>query len=338
VLSVILAHTSYGFFYGGFLGVDLFFVLSGYLITGLLINEYTGTRTIRLDFFYLRRVCRLVPALVAACGLAFLCGHFFYPTDPVYQLGWFGVLVILLGVANFFLTSTGLLGVTWSLAVEEQFYWLWPVILRYLLKLRSGTLLLPTIFLFIFLAAGLRAWLKWHGADPQFVYMFTATRIDSLFVGALAVVVSTHVNVRTTMGWLSRFRAPELILVAWALLLYWINSSSTFLSYGGSTAIALVFAVFLLCITQQGHKTWLVLVLESGCARWLGKRSYGIYLYHVPVVTVLELYRVPHSPINLALITALRFAIPIVLAALSYRYIEMPFLRWKSKLHGEQNA
>jgi len=152
------------------------------------------------------------------------------------------------------------------------------------------------------------------------------------------VVVSTHANVRTTMGWLSRFRAPGLILVAWALLLYWINSSSTFRSYGGSTAIALVFAVFLLCITQQGHKTWLVLVLESGCARWLGKRSYGIYLYHVPVVTVLELYRVPHSPINLALITALRFAIPIVLAALSYRYIEMPFLRWKSKLHGEQNA
>jgi peptidoglycan/LPS O-acetylase OafA/YrhL len=337
VLSVIISHVSYGIFYGGFLGVDLFFVLSGYLITGLLINEYVATNSIRMDLFYLRRFCRLIPALVMALILAFLIGRILFKNDAASQLGWVGVMVILFGLANFFQKAIGLLGVTWSLAVEEQFYWLWPVTLRGLLSVHRGKLLLPVLVGFILFATALRAYLKWEGADPQFLYTFTLTRIDSLFMGALAVVMSIGCGTQAVTSQLSRFRFPEAILIVWAVLLYEINSCSTFLSYGGSTLIAFFFAIFLLCIVFQEKKTFLVMLLESPPARWLGKRSYGIYLYHAPVVAALELVRIKHSMSNLVFISALRFAIPIVIAAVSYRYIELPFLRRKSRLHGQQN-
>jgi peptidoglycan/LPS O-acetylase OafA/YrhL len=229
-------------------------------------------------------------------------------------------------------------GVTWSLAVEEQFYWLWPATLRFLLSVRQGKFLLPAITGLIFSALALRAGLRWNGVDPGFLYMFTLTRMDSLFMGALAVVISGIPEVQRAIGLLARFRLPEVILIGWASLLQSIHYSTAFLSYGGSTLIAFFFGVFLLCMVFQERKTFLLLMLESHAARWLGKRSYAIYLYHVPVLVGLDLFRVKHNVFSLILITTLRFVMPVVLAALSYRYIEMPFLRKKSLLHWRQQS
>jgi peptidoglycan/LPS O-acetylase OafA/YrhL len=330
VLAVMLLHLSYGYVPGGFLGVDLFFVLSGYLITRLLLNEFDQSGGIRFDLFYLRRVYRLVPPIVLLLLLVLLM-RVFVPDVLPSSFSWcFSSLAVLFFFANFLFPNLGALTHTWSLSVEEQFYFLWPGALFLILKStrRLGMRLVFPLVLVIACAV-LRACLESRGSDGIVLYTFLFTRMDSLLLGAVAAMVGETPKALRIVGWLNRHRAAEMILLGLIVFLIFCEQDAPFLYYGGFTVIAFFFAVLLLAVVHQDRVTALMAVLQSQAVVWIGKRSYGIYLYHYPIFPLLELFRVKHSVLNFVLVSLARLIIPILAAGLSYRYVELPFLRKK---------
>jgi peptidoglycan/LPS O-acetylase OafA/YrhL len=324
VVLVILLHISYGYFYGGRIGVDVFFVLSGYLITGLLAVEFSASGTIRFDLFYARRFYRLLPPIVLTLLLAFLlrpCGP--WPLSSTWA--------VLFSYANFLPKDRlGMLSPTWSLSVEEQFYLLWPMFLLFLLKRKKGVffrLVLPAMLAASSVA--LMVVLSARGVDREFLYTFTPTHMDGLFVGAVVALLGRGPRVQQVAHTCSRFWLPEVVLAI--ILLHGLH----ILPYGDLLLPFLkspLFGLLILCIVYEKREVFYIRLLRLPWAVWLGKRSYGLYLYHLPISYGLEVFRVKGSVVNLLVISVLRVVVPIIIADLSYRYIEMPFLRKKNTL------
>lgn len=330
VVAVMLAHGSYGYMPGGIFGVDLFFVLSGYLITRILIREFEATGRVYFRLFYLRRAYRLLPALIAALLLARLLWQNPMQVTDLYSWGECCVAVFFY-YANFVRQHLGILDHTWSLSMEEQFYLIWPVALFYLLKKGSRFSLVFWPVVIICGATVLRFVLFASGSSID-LYAFGPARIDSIMIGALAgLYVENPASQAVIRRW-AAWRFPEVILVAFLPALFLVGSDTSWLYFGGFTLIALLGAVFLLGIAHDDRPTMLRQVLSSRGFRWIGKRSYGIYLYHVPIFWALESFRVPHSNVNFLSVSLARFAVVFAVAGVSYQFLEMPFLRRKEHL------
>ena len=330
VSMVLLLHVSYGVIKGGFLGVDLFFVLSGYLITLLLLREFRESGNIRFDLFYLRRAYRLLPPilllLITVALLRFLLPDMF----PSELSWWFSSIAVLFFFANFMFYHMDALEHTWSLSLEEQFYFLWPMTLFWILKLRRSLLFcLAFPSALVVFCVVLRAWLESIGGGGIILYTFLFTRMDSLLLGAIAAIAGEASHFRSWCAGLVRFRVAEGLMLALAVLLLLCDQESRYLYYGGFTLISFSFTVLLLALVHQNRETLLRNVLQSPTVAWLGKRSYGIYLYHFPIIPMFEFLRVKQSILNFILVSLLRLAVPIILADLSYRFVELPFLRRK---------
>src|SRR2546423_14352200 len=193
VTAVLLFHGGVSFLPGGFLGVDAFFVLSGYLITSLLLAERAETGRIRLGAFWARRARRLLPALLVVIMVVAVAGRYLLPDVEVTLLRW-DAFAALAYVANWrmiyrgtdYFTQTSApspLQHTWSLGIEEQFYWLWPVLVLLLLRSRRA------IFAFSVLGATVSAVLALTLHDTNRVYFGTDTRAQALLIGcALATL------------------------------------------------------------------------------------------------------------------------------------------------------
>jgi len=308
VLPVIAFHFSYlKLVDGGYLGVDLFFVLSGFLITSLLLSEESRTGTVSLKDFYARRALRILPPL-AACVLLSLATV--PSTTPR------GAAAALFFAAN--MVDSRILGGllhTWSIAVEEHFYFAWP-----LLFLALGARRARFLGWVVLLVLAIRIAVLSMKMD---VYTPTYTRADSLAIGCYAALLMAR-EPPAMPAW----AAPAALggIVACFLFVPWMNFAM--LSFG-FTLFAMLCAVAIVALLVT--RGWANRVLSSVPLQYVGRRSYGLYLYHMPVFLALERFRVDEDPASMALVTVLRVAATFAVAEISYRTIEAWAARFKSR-------
>jgi peptidoglycan/LPS O-acetylase OafA/YrhL len=333
VLAVLVFHGSYGYFKGGFLGVDVFFIVSGYLITALLFEEYQTVGRISFSGFYIRRGLRLLPALFVGIVVANILW-------PITNLGPPNDQTVATLGALFYFTNllsaplTGNMNHFWSLSVEEHFYFLWPFAMAYFFVVANSAsrvrflvaaLLIVTIFrIFAFIHEG-----EW-GYKLFMIgsYEFTLCRIDCILLGALLYFYmndrkTNHKAFDTSWDYVWLI-ACFIVFVILGLTLslfdpYWREGGFILTNF---FCLVIVF----LAIRNPDNPIFTNKVLV-----WVGKRSYGIYVYHVPIFMSMERLRVPHSMGNLVLVTLARWVVSLAVAALSYEFIEKPILYYKRR-------
>ncbi len=315
---------------GGFLGVDVFFVLSGYLITTLLLLELRDTRKISLKQFYLRRARRLFPALFAVLIVIATIGAVWLPQQAARIRG--DVLASLAYVMNWWLIEqqssyfgTGerppLLTHLWSLAVEEQFYLVWPLlVIAFASRVRGRKAILAVLGLLMLASTIAAAVLYDPFADPSRVYYGTDTRAAAPLLGAALAAYLRPWRQRKSepTKWLDLIGLASLAgLIAIAVLL---DDRSPLLYQGGFLVIAALGGGV---VAAAGHRaTLLGDLLGKQPLRWLGQRSYAIYLWHWPVCVLTR----PQIDVPLTgwANAALRLAITLALAEISYWLVERP--------------
>jgi peptidoglycan/LPS O-acetylase OafA/YrhL len=330
---------------GGFVGVDVFFVLSGFLITSLLVEEWQRRGSISFPRFYLRRALRLLPALLTLLLACYLLTVLFRPADEaVFRKE---MVVAACYVANWpTLHQTGLptLGHTWSLSLEEQFYLLWPWLLYGLLRSGLGrreTVLL--VCLGIAASAAVRGVLyAGHAATESEkltlvmrLYYGLDTRADALLVGCLVALLAAW-------GMLPRSARSRAATGAGSLLCLALLAQTAWVShffhaqyyYGRFTLTALLVGVLLVRLLS-GRLRLVTPVLESGALVSVGRISYALYLFHMPVIHWLRPAGLGWDyPAETLLAAGLSFGA----AVLSYYAVERPFLRLKHRLRGPDRA
>jgi peptidoglycan/LPS O-acetylase OafA/YrhL len=337
VAGVLLFHADH--LLGGFLGVDLFFTLSGFLITTILLQEVVRTGRVRLGTFWARRARRLLPALFALLGAVALYAAVFARPDELgtirddafatigYVANWHSIFA---GHGYWDLFSTpSPFRHTWSLAIEEQFYVVWPlVVLAVAWSVRTARRRAPVMLgVSLGLAVASASWmavLYQPGHDPQRVYLGTDTRVASILLGAaLASLLLWRGPVRGASGrWsLEAAAIVSALTLAWAWVT--VDGGDTLLYRGG-------FALFALCATTViATVTHPVIgpvgrTLSFAPLRWLGLISYGLYLWHWPVYLVLTPAR---TGLDGWTLVTVRVSVSIAIAIASYYCVEMPIRR-----------
>jgi peptidoglycan/LPS O-acetylase OafA/YrhL len=320
VLAVLMLHSWHGLLPGGWVGVDLFFVLSGFLITTILLTEHLTTGAISLYRFYARRVLRLLPAVAVLIPFCICAALFLQPSLLPGTLH--EALASSAYVSNWLNPSDphGLLAHMWSLAVEEQFYLIWPVLLCAGLRLVGPRWTLRIVLIGIAVLVTGRA-ASWTTLGPA-VYFRTDTRADALLVGvalSLAYALDMRPSRRVALLW-GGVGATVLLGMA---LRYDINVlGERELALGGFTVVALAAGGVLVAALELSLPplSWRPVV-------GVGRISYGLYLWHYPIATLVHA-RLAGDASPFAVIVVLSF----IAAMLSHRYVERPFLRLKRRV------
>ena len=342
VLAVIIYHADVSLLVGGFLGVDVFFVLSGFLITTLLINELTETNTVDRARFYMRRIRRLMPALFLVLFFSVLVSGLFV-LDAAYHvrrdLPWAITFVLnwsyLFFEQSYFvnISRPPLLQHLWSLSVEEQFYVVWPIMLIALYKVKIGKIS-PRVKIFIasaVLAIASTAWMVHLSVangfpipnDPSRVYFGTDTHAMGLLVGCAAAALwrSERLNVRLTPDRAAAMNALGLLsLAGLAYFFLFVSELNEFLYRGGFLVLSILTVILVVVAAHPGLKFGSR--LGNPLLKWFGDRSYGIYLWHWPIFVLMRTGIDIQWPDPVAFVV--KIAIVLVIADLSYRLVEMP--------------
>lgn len=327
-MSVLLYHCQPRLFPGGYFSLDLFFVLSGYIISVTLLQEHSRSGTISIANFYRRRAFRILPALLAVVAgvllLGWLAGDAWAPRQSRRQ-EWIEAAAAIASIMNWFAalgsSPWGFLTHTWSLSLEEQFYLLWPLAL--LLLLRSGRVKwIPALLLALILICFFwRAHLTFAGATPERLYLGFDTRFDAPLLGCLLALLGTA---RVPRGLLRWWPVPAATFVLLFLLTSW---TQPWLGFGGFTLIALM-SFWLIAAAVEGGGM-LARFLELKPVQWMGLRSYSLYLWQVPLIGVVGLFAVPQPYAAGAI-----FLSSLIAAEISYRLFERPFMRRRSTSAG----
>jgi peptidoglycan/LPS O-acetylase OafA/YrhL len=314
VMLVFLYHVS-RHFPGGWIGVDIFFVLSGFLITSILLEERGRKGAISLSRFYMRRACRLLPALVTVVCVTGVLAVWLHSRTRDTEIDAAAALLYLADYRYAFMPVDGTtpLTHTWSLSVEEQFYLIWPLLLIALLRFSRGMAFRATLALIIIVGIW-RGFLLFSYAHPLArTYFAFDTRADELLIGcALAIWRPQLATVR-----LPRYLWPVMLL-GLATVALKVGLSEQTLRYMGTVGYPLVgIAVAnLILIATNTEKSLLTYALSRRPVVALGRISYGFYLWHFPIV-----HLIPGRKIEAFLFT-------LAVAVVSYRLIERPFLRF----------
>ncbi len=335
VIVVVGYHLGVQWMQGGLLGVGAFFKLSGFLITSLLLDAWERDGGLGLRTFWLRRARRLLPALILVLAVV-LSVTALVDSEQIAQR-WRESLGALLFVSNWQTINDGVsyfdrvggpgpLDHLWSLAVEEQFYLLWPLVLALALRLTAGrwTRLAKVSLVLAGISFVAMAVLAQPGFDNTRVYEGTDTRAGGLLIGAaLAFVWRPGVFPRLTLR--GRFALDVVGLIALAAIGYLVASTNAYsvsLYYGGLLALSVATTVLVGAVSHPS--SWLGRLLGVAPLRWIGERSYGIYLWHLPVIVFTPATVLPESPWVLATGQVL---ITLVLASLSWSLVEDPIRR-----------
>ncbi len=342
ILAVLIYHGDNAWLPGGYLGVELFFVISGFIITKLLFEEWREAGRIDPFGFYKRRLMRLFPAMFTMIMVAWLVVLAWYPEDSgkleddfPYNMTFFLNIYYIVSHFSYFETMgrPDLFEHLWSLGVEFQFYLVWPAVCMALFRLspkRTITWLLVASLVGIF-------WMAWvytqNQEDPSRVYFGTDTRVSAFLLGALAVFLTQH---QKTLSF-----AIGIMLLGFVLaVLYFLEYTNPWLYYGGLGTVSLTTSLIIVYCHARYREDHRDLILSLFCNRaviWLGKRSYGIYLWHWPVFCLtLPLVDVALEGLPLFL---LRITITLACSEVSYHWIEIPFRRgaantlWNNVFH-----
>jgi len=357
VLLVVLYHAGIWQIPGGFLGVDIFFVLSGFLITSLLLDEADRTHHIDRANFYLRRLRRLMPALICVLIFAVVAAALWAP-DSGYgvrrDLPW--ALTSVLNWSYLFFNQSyfvnisrpPLLGHLWSLSIEEQYYVIWPLIIILSVKVRwlKNHYRSAIFLLAVSGAVASTAWMRWLAIndgypiphDPSRLYFGSDTHAMGLLLGS---ALATLIKPEKLAAKLTPDKKTALNVIAvgaiigLAYYIFFVDELNESLFRSGFLVVsALTAGLITACI----HKDLIWgRIIDFSILRWIGRRSYGIYLWHWPVFLLLR----PGIDISWPepAVFALRITLVTIISALSYRYLEVPirngaikktWIRWKS--------
>jgi len=350
VVAVVLYHAQLTWIPGGFLGVEVFFVISGYLITLLLTNELTASSTISLRGFWLRRARRLLPALYLLLAVVAAAVLGFYREETAdlaaqvwsalgYSTNWYFIV----SEQSYFalVERPPVFQHLWSLAIEEQFYLVWPLALLGLSKLLAGRRI-AMAFLILGVAAASLIWMSIlfdPVVDPSRVHYGTDTRSSGLMMGAALALLW-----RPEAAWSQDRRgkrmsldvvggAASLVLLSTFLR---VGEFDPFLYRGG---FAVVSISTLLVIMAAVHPSTVLgrVVLSQPVLTWIGLRSYALYLWHWPIFVFTR----PgiDQPLGTLPTLAIRLALTVAAAELSYGFVEVPIRngaigRWRARATG----
>ena len=333
ILGVILYHINFNWMPGGFLGVTVFFVLSGYLITDILAIEWKRNKRIDLKKFWLSRVRRLLPGMLVMLVIVLAWITIFHSSllgkmrgDSLAALLYFSNWWYIYHKLSYFDSFSQLspLNHFWSLAVEEQFYVIWPFIIslafRYIKKKSH-------IILFIVLGAAASAlamaFLYEPGADPSRIYYGTDTRAFSLLIGAALALIWPSSRLANKIIPQARLILDVVggIALIIILVMFWkTNQYDPFLYRGGMVILSIATALLVANLAHPASR--IAQFLRFRPLRWMGVRSYGIYLWHYPIIT-LTTPKVNAGEFSLTR-AILQFLLIIVAAQISWKFIENP--------------
>jgi peptidoglycan/LPS O-acetylase OafA/YrhL len=350
---VLLYHAGITWLPGGFLGVEVFFVISGYLITLLLVSEYERTARISLRHFWLRRARRLLPALFALLVVVGVVSVIFLPDevgrmrgDLVAALAYCTNWYLIASQSSYFdqLGRPPLLKHLWSLAVEEQFYLVWPALFYGLLRVFGRNLNRIAVVLLVGAGVSVALMVAWYDPDkdPSRVYYGTDTRASALLLGAtLALFWRPRALARGAVRDVGpRFDFVGLVgLLGIVITALTIADRDTLLYHGGFVIASVSTLLAIAAVTHPGSILGRY-VLGNPLFVWIGKRSYGLYLWHWPVFSLtrpgIDLQRFELAWWQ---VQVLRFTVTVVLTELSFRLLEEPIRagalgRWFRSLRG----
>ncbi|PFC87864.1 acetyltransferase [Bacillus anthracis] len=333
ILGVILYHINFNWMPGGFLGVTVFFVLSGYLITDILAMEWKRNKRIDLKKFWLSRARRLLPGMLVMLVITLAWITIFHSSllekmrgDSLaalfYVSNWWYIYHKLSYFDNFNQISP--LNHFWSLAVEEQFYVVWPFIISlglYYIKKQSRMILL--ICLGAFASALAMAILYEPGVDPSRIYYGTDTRAFSLLIGAVLALVWPSNRLANKIIPKARFILDVVggIALIIILVMFWkTNQYDPFLYKGGMVLLSIATALLVANLVHPASR--IAQFLRFRPLRWVGVRSYGIYLWHYPILT-LTTPKVNAGDFSI-IRAILQFLLIILIAQISWKFIEKP--------------
>lgn len=322
VLGVICFHFDLGHLSGGYAGVDVFFVLSGFLITQL-IDARLMRREFSFAHFYERRARRILPALVLTCALCAIGAWFLLMprelrefSKSLYAATFFYSNILFAQATGYFADaqSTRPLLHTWSLAVEEQFYWFMPSLLYVIHRLLPAQRAGRFGFLLLLFAASLSFSVLRVRTDPETAFYMLSTRAWELLAGALIATVPWSISAPRPVREAAAAAGLAMIGASFA----WFDRATPF---PGSAALLPCMGTACIIIANLAGETWIGRLLSLRGLVYLGLISYGLYLYHWPLLAFARYFldRALTLPEIAALLTA-----TFVLALLSYRLVEMP--------------
>lgn len=333
VFAVVAYHLDASWMPGGLLGVNLFFVLSGYLITNILLNQWVDKGTIDLKEFWIRRARRLLPALFTMLAGVMLWLRFFAP-ERLAPLKW-EALAATFYTSNWYLIfhevsyfesfgPASPLGHLWSLAIEEQFYLLWPILVGLGLRHFKGRkgLIRGTVAIAVISAVAM-ALIYMPGQDPSRVYYGTDTRVFALLVGAVSAMVWPSRKANENLAGKRRIALDGMGFIGLLILLFMLvktNQYQPFLYQGGLLIFSLVTALVVMAIAHPASRLGRIFGWRP--LRWLGESSYGIYLWHYPVIVLTNPVVSTGEPNLLHIIW--QMAVTLLLATVSRYLIEEP--------------
>lgn len=335
---VVFANHLFEWPVGGFVGVDVFFVLSGYFITGILIRERTTTRKLSFQNFYIRRVKRILPSALLVLLVTVIGAHFLFTTVRA-RATLLDALYAAVFASNFRFESVGAnyfqrgqppspLQHYWSLSIEEQFYFVWPALLvlifgvtrRFRRKGKRTAGLWGLLGAMTVVVGASFAWAMFLSADnPNRAYFSSFTRVWELGVGALVAIAGP---------WLIRLPAavrPALAYVGLAGVLVSLFVINSTVQFPAPWAALPVLSTALMAASFHGVAVHSMLPLTNVVARWLGDTSYTLYLWHWPVIQLLTSV-IPRGAVFYGLALATSFG----LTAVTYHFYENPIRqsRW----------
>jgi peptidoglycan/LPS O-acetylase OafA/YrhL len=343
ILGIMANHGGFGWAAGGVISVNVFFVLSGFLITMLLMKEWTRSGTIRLRAFWARRARRLLPALFVLLGAIGLYALFFAQggtqgqlrADGLSTLFYFSNWHQIISGQSYFnqVSAQSPLLHTWTLAIEEQFYLVWPIVVICVLKLsRSPRVLFAVAVVGVLASAAEMALLFHPGVDPSRIYYGTDTRAQDILTGAALGILlfrrppAPSRRARAGLSWMA-VAAAAVFVLEWTR----INGSAD-LTYKGGFLVADLMVALVICGVTLAPSGLPARVLSLRPLTFTGRISYGLYLWHWPIFLVLNRARTGLEGYSLF---ALRLAVTFGIATLSWYLVETPvrqkkFGSWRS--------